>query len=115
MTGNQRYELVSHDGQEGIRCLRCRQISFSKHDVENRYCARCHAFLDDEEQKSSRETMSIAPEDVGSMSSVLGDLLGDAPEPAPDPSPAIDTPAPDPGDISGGGGDFGGGGASSDF
>lgn len=28
-------------------CPRCGAVSNNLHDVENRYCGRCHAFIDD--------------------------------------------------------------------
>jgi hypothetical protein len=40
------YHLLE-DGK-AIRCLRCHLVSHHPQDVENRYCVRCHLFLDQE-------------------------------------------------------------------
>lgn len=33
--------------KQGIKCRRCRRVSYNAGDVQNRYCARCHVFHDD--------------------------------------------------------------------
>ena len=41
------YELVPHDGQVGIHHVACGAISWNPNDVANRYCGRCHLWLED--------------------------------------------------------------------
>lgn len=31
----------------GIRCNRCKQISFNVNDIRERYCGACHVFFED--------------------------------------------------------------------
>jgi hypothetical protein len=41
------YELVPRDdGQIGIRHVACGAISWNRNDVANRYCGRCHLWLE---------------------------------------------------------------------
>src|SRR5712691_10791135 len=40
------YDLVVRDGRRrvGIRCARCKAVSYNDNDIEQRYCGYCHRF-----------------------------------------------------------------------
>lgn len=44
------YEITSDGEQTSIRCLLCNSVSFNFNDILNKYCGRCHLFLENEEQ-----------------------------------------------------------------
>lgn len=39
-----KYEILTHRGQQGIKCKKCKMVSFHPKDIENRYCANCAVF-----------------------------------------------------------------------
>lgn len=39
--------LTRPNGQRALLCTTCSALSWNPHDVEQRYCGRCHAFLED--------------------------------------------------------------------
>lgn len=42
------YRLIDPpDGPEAIECLHCHSISYNLHDIDQRYCAKCHVFHHD--------------------------------------------------------------------
>lgn len=40
------YEIVTHSGHQGIKCLDCNRTSWSTLDIKNLYCGGCHEFHD---------------------------------------------------------------------
>jgi hypothetical protein len=44
------------DGKPSFVCPRCRAQSFNPHDIEHRYCGRCHMFIRDSEPLSQSTT-----------------------------------------------------------
>jgi hypothetical protein len=53
---------LSEDG-DAITCVRCGTLSRHPQDVEHRYCARCHIFLDPEREALTMWTIYDHPAD----------------------------------------------------
>lgn len=41
------YQIVRGQWTAALKCPQCGAVSFNPHDLTNRYCGRCHVFLDD--------------------------------------------------------------------
>jgi len=46
MEAEKTYEILSPQGETGIKCLLCGQTSFHPQDVKQKYCDNCHQFHD---------------------------------------------------------------------
>ena len=56
---------ISADGSM-IACYRCGRISHNRHDVDNRYCGRCHVFHSDAPGQRLRDREKAMNEGHGS-------------------------------------------------
>jgi hypothetical protein len=52
---NKTYKILSDDFGLAIKCLLCGLRSYHPSDVEQRYCAQCHVFHEDQPQHAASD------------------------------------------------------------